>query len=150
METESDCLEVHIHVPLASWPGSMSHSLYLGRLGNLWRSHGKLGHHRRCSEQTRVDTHTQKSSDVQAWLKSCEPAGPVIKSHAWAGPSAGLIGAGGLAQLVASVRSTLQVAPSPQRRQEKSCEKKMIIDWLFLCELRSGIPREQNRDLTTT
>ena len=41
------------------------------------------------------------TSDVQARLKSREPAGPAIKSRAWAGPSAGLIGAGGSAQLAA-------------------------------------------------
>ena len=40
-------------------------------------------------------------SDVQARLKSREPAGPAVKSRAWAGPSAGLIGAGGSAQLAA-------------------------------------------------
>ena len=51
---------------------------------------------------------------------------------------------------IGTVRSTLQVVPSPQRRQENSCEKKMIIDWLFLCGDRSGIPREQNRELATT
>ena len=40
-------------------------------------------------------------SDVQAWLKSCEPAGLAVKSHAWARPTAGLIRAGGSAQLAA-------------------------------------------------
>ena len=44
------------------------------------------------------------------------------------------------------VRSTLFLAPSPQRRQRK----RMMIGWLFLCELCSGIPREQDRELVTT
>ena len=51
----SDCLDFRIHVPLASRPGSTSHSLYLGRLGNSWRSRGKLGRRqRRCMSSTRV------------------------------------------------------------------------------------------------
>ena len=48
---------VRIHVLLASWPGSMSHSLYLGRLGSSWRSCSKPGHRRsHWVDQTRVFT----------------------------------------------------------------------------------------------
>ena len=52
---------------------------------------------------SRVHEHTAclPTSDVQAWLKSREPAGPAVKSHAWARPSAGLIRAGSSAQLAA-------------------------------------------------
>ena len=46
-----------------------------------------------------------------------------------------------------SVRSTLLLAPNPQRRQEEMRRK---CYWLFLCGDRSRIPREQNEELTTT
>ena len=45
------------------------------------------------------------------------------------------------------VRLTLLLASNPQRRQE---EWKRKCYWLFLCGDCSGIPREQNEELTTT
>ena len=48
------------------------------------------------------------------------------------------------------VRSTLLLAPSPQRRQERSWKIEMILDGCFSVDANSGIPREQNKELTTT
>ena len=48
-----------------------------------------------------------------------------------------------------NVRSTLLLAPSPQRRQERRL-KRMMIYGCFSVDANSGIPREQNRELTTT
>ena len=50
-----------------------------------------------------------------------------------------------------SVRSTLD-APNPQENKDLRKRKmERIIDWgMFLCGVQGGIPREQNRELTTT
>ena len=47
------------------------------------------------------------------------------------------------------VRSTLVTAPNPQKDKNKSGKEKDDID-PFLRGVQSGIPREQNEELTTT
>ena len=46
------------------------------------------------------------------------------------------------------VRSMLVTAPNPQKDKNKSGKEKDDID-PFLCGDQSGIPREQNEELTT-
>ena len=48
-----------------------------------------------------------------------------------------------------NVRSTLVTAPNPQKDKNESGKEKNDID-PFLCGDQSGIPREQNEELTTT
>ena len=58
-------------------------------------------------------------------------------------------GGWGVMRFCSSVRSTLVTAPNPQKDKNLKVGKEKVYR-LFLCGDQSGIPREQNEELTTT